>query len=200
MAWQPPYCETTELRSFIADGTTGSEDELKLAIETASRSVDRACDRQFGVVDEPQTRVYTATFDSVSPFGLQHRYTVAIDDVMTTTALAVELDGVPVTGYIPTPVNAVLDGRPWTKLLLPRGLSVPSDQQIAVTALFGWTAVPDAIKLATMLQASRLFARRHAPFGILGNAETGGELRLLERLDADVAVSVRPYARVWGAL
>jgi hypothetical protein len=72
--------------------------------------------------------------------------------------------------------------------------------RVKVTATFGWTAVPDAVKLACLIQASRLFARRHSPFGILGSPETGGELRLLERLDADLVVSVRPFQRVWGCV
>jgi hypothetical protein len=83
---------------------------------------------------------------------------------------------------------------------LPQGASIGSDRHVRVTGLFGWAAIPDAIKLATMIQASRLFARRHAPFGILGSPETGGELRLLERLDADLMTSVRPYVRMWGAV
>jgi hypothetical protein len=57
MPWAPPYATTAELRSFIADGTTGSENELSLAIETASRSVDRATNRQFGKVDEVESLV-----------------------------------------------------------------------------------------------------------------------------------------------
>lgn len=206
MPWAPPYATAAELRSFIADGTSGSENELKLAIETASRSVDRACNRQFGKVDEIESRWYDASFDSRSAFGPQRRWTVDIDDIMTITALVVELGdgltvtGEPLTGAIPVPVNAVANGRPWTKLLLPQGASIGSAHQVRVTGLFGWAAVPDAIKLATMIQASRLFARRHAPFGILGSPETGGELRLLERLDADLMTSVRPYLRMWGCV
>jgi hypothetical protein len=204
MPWAPPYATAAELRSFIADGTGGSENELKLAIETASRSVDRATNRQFGKVDEIESHWYEASFDSRSAFGPQRRWAVDIDDIMTTDGLTVALGdgltvtGEPLTGVILTPVNAVVNGRPWTKLLLPQGVS--SGSAIRVTGLFGWTAVPDAIKLATMIQASRLFARRHAPFGILGSPETGGELRLLERLDADLMTSVRPYVRMWGAV
>jgi hypothetical protein len=204
MPWAPPYASAAELRSFIADGSSGSETELNLAIETASRSVDRATNRQFGKADEVESRWYGAVFDSSSPYGPQRRWTVDIDDIMTADGLAVafgdgaEVTGEPLTGVLPAPVNAVANGRPWTKLLLPHGVSGGSP--IRVTGLFGWTAVPDAIKLATMIQASRLFARRHAPFGILGSPETGGELRLLERLDADLMTSVRPYVRMWGAV
>ncbi len=206
MPWAPPYATADELRSFIADGSSGSEDELKLAIETASRSVDRATNRQFGKVEQIESRWYEVAYDSASPFGPQRRWAVDVDDIMTADGLTVAFgDGVnvvgePLAGCIPTPVNAVVNGRPWTKLLLPQSASVGSDRYVRVTGLFGWTAVPDAIKLATMIQASRLFARRHAPFGILGSPETGGELRLLERLDADLMTSVRPYVRVWGAV
>lgn len=206
MPWAPPYATVAELRSFIADGTTSSESELSLAIETASRSVDRATNRQFGKVDEIESRWYEAVFDSSSLSGPQRRWTVDIDDIMTADGLVIELGdgltvtGEPLSGVIPTAVNAVVNGRPWTKLLLPQGISVDFDRQVRVTGLFGWTAVPDAIKLATMIQASRLFARRHAPFGILGSPETGGELRLLERLDADLVVGVKPYQRIWGVV
>jgi hypothetical protein len=193
-------------RSSAAVAYSGSENELKLAIETASRSVDRATNRQFGKVDGVESRWYEASFDSRSAFGLQRRWAVDIDDIMTVAGLVVELGdsdavtGDPITGVIPTPVNAVANGRPWTKLILPQGMSVASGQQVRVTGLFGWAAVPDAIKLATMIQASRLFARRHSPFGILGSPETRGELRLLERLDADLMTSVRPFVRMWGAV
>jgi hypothetical protein len=76
---------------------------------------------------------------------------------------------------------------------------MPSGQQARVSGRFGWAAVPLAIKLATMIQASRLFARRHAPFGVAGNPEVG-QLRLLERLDVDLVTSVAPYRRMWGAV
>ncbi len=105
----------------------------------------------------------------------------------------INITGEPITGYLPAPVNAVTQGRPWTKLLLPQGMAVPTGAQVRVTGRFGWAAVPLAIKLATMIQASRLFARWHAPFGVAGNPEVG-QLRLLERLDVDLVTSVAPTA------
>jgi hypothetical protein len=205
MSWAPAYCEADELRSFMGDASGGDDAELTLAIETASRTVDRACNRQFGLVAAPEARLYTATFD-VTANRLARRWVIEIDDLMTAVGLVVETepDGVftAVTDFLPAPVNAVVNGRPWTKIIVNPSSSVtPNNREhgVRVTGRFGWTTVPDTVKLATMIQAARLFARRHAPFGVAGNPEVG-QLRLLERLDVDVAVSVQPYRRVWGAV
>ena len=73
----------------------------------------------------------------------------------------------------------------------------------AVSAASELSRVPYAILLATMLQASRLLARREDAQGSLtvkevddvryqwGNPST--------ELDADVVTSVASYRRVWGA-
>jgi len=201
MPWAPPYCSAADLAHFISEASVGSDNtELTLAIESASRSVDRITGRQFGVVDEPESRWYVPTYDRD-----RRRWIIDVDDLMTADGLAVEfgdgatVSGPPLAGYVPLPVNAVANGIPWTQLVFGQGFSVASGNQARVTAKWGWTEIPPTIKLATLLQASRLFARRHAPFGVAGNPEVG-QLRLLERLDADVAVSVRPFARVWGAV
>jgi len=55
--------------------------------------------------------------------------------------------------------------------------------------------VPTTVKQATLLQASRVFARREAPFGVAGSPDMGSELRLLEKVDPDVAVMLVPYVR-----
>ena len=51
---------------------------------------------------------------------------------------------------------------------------------------------------ATLLQASRLAARRDSPFGVAGSPDAGSEMRLLARVDPDVAVALEPYRRrIW---
>ncbi|WP_245233821.1 hypothetical protein [Mycobacterium sp. PS03-16] len=175
--------------------------ELTLAIEAASRSVDRACDRQFGQLDTPQVRFYTARYDRD-----RRRWEIPTDDFATTVGLVVEsaglATGATITGVLPAPINAVANGSVWTSLVVNADSSVIPDRTengVKVTAQFGWPEIPPTIKLATLIQASRLFARRHAPFGVAGNPEVG-QMRLLERLDPDLAVSVRPFARIWGAV
>jgi hypothetical protein len=99
------------------------------------------------------------------------------------------------------PVNAAPEGRPWTRLVvLPDSTNQPRahDAGVEVTAQFGWTTVPTAVEQATLLQGSRFLSRRDSPYGVAGSPETGSELRLLARLDADVAVTLSSYIR-WGA-
>ena len=66
-----------------------------------------------------------------------------------------------------------------------------------VRGIWGWTAVPAEISMATLIQASRLFARRQSPFGIAGAPDLG-VVRLSARLDADVEVLVKDFRRRKG--
>jgi hypothetical protein len=100
------------------------------------------------------------------------------------------------------PVNAAAEGQPWTNLIVNRDSAVTpggTEDGIEVTATFGWTAVPVPIKQATAMQASRFLSRRDSPFGVAGSPEAGNEIRLLPKLDPDVALTVRSYYRWWGA-
>jgi hypothetical protein len=129
---------------------------------------------------------------------------------MTTTGLAIAADlddddeheHTVADGYVLRPRNAGATARPWTELLIrpsaAAGLS-SADGAVEVTAAWGWSAVPAAVAEACLLQASRLVQRRDAPFGVAGSPETGSEVRLLARVDPDVAVTLGPYRRrVWA--
>lgn len=203
MAWAPDYVTTAELRSFLRIDDSDDDTQLDLAIAAASRAIDQDTSRQFGVVGSVEERFYTGRWDPK-----RCRWVVDIDDLMSTSNFAAETqdsDGDTVGAiddYFLEPRNAAAQGRPWTQLVVkPDSSFKPTGRvnEVAVTALWGWTAVPDAVKQATLLQASRLFSRRTSPYGIAGSPDTGSELRLLARVDADVSVSLRPYRRWWGA-
>lgn len=198
MAWTPDYATPSELAAYMRIGDTDDDVQLGLAITAASRAIDQACRRQFGQVDTATARVYTARYDA-----LLTRWVVDLDDLMDQTGLVVEIDTsgdgeytAVGTGFTFRPVNAAADGEPWTMLALSTaiGTSVVADG-VRVTALWGWSAVPSAVKQACLLQASRLVARRDSPFGIAGSPEVGSELRLLAKVDPDVEVTLRPYKR-----
>lgn len=198
MAWAPDYVTATELKAFLKIGDTVDDAELGFAITAASRAIDRAANRQFGLVAAPEARKYTARWDSD-----RGRYVVDIDDLMTVTGLTVTGEAGAIDVFAKQPGNADLNGTPWTRLVVdPTSATLPTlkEDTTTVTARYGWTTVPTAVKQATLLQASRFFKRRGAPFGIAGSPELGSELRLLAKVDPDVAVVLGPYTRWWGAV
>jgi hypothetical protein len=207
MPWAPAYATIADLKGYIRIPDTVDDAQLTLAVEAASRTVDLAANRQFGNTTA-QARLYTARYDR-----FKRRYYVEVDDIHTTTGLVVAQDDSDdgtydgpaitiVTDFELYPFNVDEKGFPWTQLWFRRGGVVPTlnEAGIRVTAQYGWSAVPDTIKQATLLQASRFFTRRNAPFGVAGSPEIGSELRLLARADPDVEVMVRPYWRAWGAV
>lgn len=193
MAWEPDYLSLTEVKQYVRVPDTVDDAELQLALTTASRAINGHCNRQFGQVDAPEERRYTARWDYE-----RCRWVVDIDDLQDATGLVVEVDGTAITAYTLEPVNAVVKGRAWTLLVVdPDAEAIPTgaDHEISSTALWGWTAVLEQVKLATALQANRLASRRNSPYGVAGSPEAGSELRLLARVDPDVAVSLRGLVR-----
>jgi len=53
---------------------------------------------------------------------------------------------------------------------------------------------------ACKLQTGRFNKRLQALFGVAGSPADGSEVRLLAKLDPDVAVMLVDYTRVWGAV
>ncbi|TCC26727.1 phage gp6-like head-tail connector protein [Kribbella speibonae] len=188
MAWAPDYVTATDLKGFLDIPDTTDDAKLAFAITAASRAIDKHCNRQFGLLSAVEDRVYTARWDVA--LG---KYVLDLDDLMTTTGLVITAAAA-VTDYTLRPSNADLNGKPWTRLVLNSGGRASLDG-VTVTAKFGWTAVPVAIKQAAVLQASRLFKRKDAAFGVAGSPELGSELRLLAKVDPDVAVVLGPYQR-----
>lgn len=206
MALFPDYCTAAELKAHLRITDTDDDTALGIAITAASRAIDHSCNRQFGV-STAVARVYR--WDGQCIEGLR---AVQIDDLMSTTSLAVALDLdqdgtweqslTYQTDFDLYPWNAAGDVRPWTHVVFRRdAVAVPAGcpRELSVTGLFGWTSVPTVVKDACLIQAARFFVRRDSPYGVTGSPEAGSELRLLDRLDPDVAVLLAPVRRWWGA-
>lgn len=201
MAWAPSYIEATDLADYARIPDTDDDVQLNLAISAASRAIDLRCRRQFGLV-AAEARYYTPRWSA--RLGL---WVIPVDDVMSTTGLVVKLDTAGDGTYATTitsgtyqlrPRNAAVEGKPWTEIaILSTAAATPTgvDGEAQVTAPWGWTAFPDTIVQACLLQSSRFFSRRGAPFGIAGSPDTSSEMRLLAKVDPDVAVSLEPYRR-----
>lgn len=187
------YASLADLKSAIRITDVDSDSLLQSTLDAATTSIDEHCNRTF-VSDALATeRVFEPLHGRV-----------VTDDFYTTGGLIVSIGGtvVPVAvpnvtaGYTVTPENAVALNQPFTGFyyqmfpLSPWPLLFSAQRATAsVTAKWGYSlVVPEAIKVACLLQASRWFARRNSPYGIAGSPEMGSELRLLAKLDADVAV------------
>lgn len=207
MAWAPDYCTTAELKAQLRITDSADDTALGVAITAASRAIDLRCNRQFGLTGSAVARVYTFKGECI-----EGRAALAVDDLQTTTGLAVALDLDSDGDWEQTitngsdfdlwPWNASAEGKPWTHLVVrPTAVSgLPCEARgIQVTGNWGWSAVPTLVKQACLIQASRFFVRRDSPYGIAGNPESG-ELRLLSRLDPDVAMMLSVVSRYWGAV
>jgi hypothetical protein len=186
MAWKPDYITVGQLKAYRKITDTEDDAELAAAVTAASRAIDTFCGRQFGKVDTPEERFYEAKYD-------RHRgiYVVQIDDLATVEGTLMngeELD--PANLY---PRNAVAKGKVWEEL------RVESAGEVGIVAPWGWPAFPSGVPFAARLQASRFVMRRDSPFGVVGSPNDGSELRLLSKVDPDVAVSLAGYRRWWAA-
>lgn len=195
MAWAPNYITSNDLKGYVDIPALDTEDDAEIAwaIAAASRAVDNYCNRQFG--SAAGARLYTPRWSS-------HylRYVLDVDDLMSLAGASLEVDGeaVAVADCVFVPLNAVPDGLPWTMCLLPTALSVTGDEGSAeFTATWGWTAVPETVEQATVLQASRFLKRKDSPLGVAGSPEMGNEMRLLAKADPDVCVMLKHFQRVW---
>lgn len=204
MPWQPDYVTLAEAKAYVRIPDIDDDVQIALAITDASRAVDLSANRQFGLLAAVEARLYPAYWDR-----RRGRWIIEIDDLMTEVGLLVKADLDIDDVYTNTidkfqlePVNAAQKIEPWVQLLVkPDSANLPSSRVnalVQVTAKFGWTTVPTAIKQATLMQMSRFLARRDSPYGVAGSPDMGAEVRLLARLDPDVAVSVAPYRRWWG--
>lgn len=197
------YITVSELKSTLTlTGESFADPDLELAITAASRQVDHITDRRFWLDDlgddddDFQVRYFTADASGL----------VWVDDLVQVDELATDADIARTftsvwtagTDYLLEPANAVADGLPYTAIRLSPGSSLlfPSYRgAVRVTGQFGWPAVPDEVKLATKMIASRLVKRaREAPFGVAGVGFDGAAVRIVSQ-DPDVLALLEPLRR-----
>lgn len=206
MAWAPDYCDEDELTEF-AHASAEDSAWVNLARSTASRAVDGTCHRQFGRVEAPEPRLYSARW-SRSNCG----WLVETADLMDLTGLIIVFDTLGDRSYSTTvdtakvdwlPWEAADEGRPWERMLLRTAAGSFDERRggFRVTASWGWAPIvdpdvavhdwPNPITQAALMQGSRLIMRRDSPYGIAGSPEAGSEKRLLARVDPDVQVALQ---------
>jgi hypothetical protein len=197
VAWKPDYVSAAELKAWERIDDAVDDTQLALIVTASSRAVDRHTGRQFGLVAAAEERRYTARWDR-----RRCRWVIEIDDIMSTTGLTFTVEAGQIDTYDLEPINAAQEGRPWERVVVAPGSAVqPTALAHGVTGdgLWGWSAVPATVKLASRLQSARFVARRDSPYGVAGSPELGSELRLLAKVDPDVGLMLGEYVRWWAA-
>jgi hypothetical protein len=226
------YADLAAFKRYLRIGTPPDFDddtiddvELQRALDTATSEIRHMCSRDFEINENGElwTRYFQPYWDKVSG-----RWVLPIDDLFSTTDLVVSSWTADDNDWT-TPVGTITDAdmrplgapfasngggpRPWTEILLPAGVSLPSTDwhgwsgwasddnagYLAVTAYFGWPNVPAAIVEATCIQASRTFKRRDAPFGVTSSPDGSENTRLTNTVDVEVQVAIRGYVKYWAA-
>ncbi len=205
MAWAPDYSTLALLKAHMRVTDVNDDVELQACLTAASRAIDYECDRQFG--SAAQTRYYSPDCQLL----LDGRPALAIDDTFAAMTVTTDLANnglfatslVSGTDYDLWPYNAPSDVLPWTHLLLKSTSNtyLPwTNRSVKVVGTFGWTAVPAVVADAVLIQAARFFVRRDSAYGVAGSPSLGSEVRLLARLDPDVALLLTSVKRRWGAV
>jgi hypothetical protein len=168
-----PYIGLSDLKKVfdVKADATDKDERLQLAVDTASREVERFCRRQFNQASTATARV----FYSKNP------YFVKTDDFFTTTGLVIKT-GDPLSGfsseldagsYYTEPLNGVVDGVPGWPFSRIRGSFIRCYYHVEVTARWGWEAVPAAVRQSTLLIAEKMYKLDMAPLGVAGFNEFG---------------------------
>lgn len=180
----------------IEDGVDDSL--LEIALESASRLIDEYTMRSFYNAGTA-TRLFVPNDD----------YCAAIDDAISISSIAVSTllnktyDQTWTSAeYQLEPLNNVVDGLsgwPYTRIRAIGVWEFPYDEDdeiatVQVTGVWGWSAVPTAVKQATIIQAMRIFKRLDSPLGVISSPDTG-YFRVSSRIDPDVAMLLNSYRK-----
>jgi hypothetical protein len=178
------YATADEYRAALQIRDVTDDDRLIIALNAASRQVDAYTGRRFWQDGSVATRQYRA---------MDHEL-VVVDDISTVTGLVVKIDDgldgtfattlTITTHFVLEPFNAADDTpvRPYEEItLVDSGAGVfPCGARpgVQVTASFGWPAVPDDVKLATIIQAQMLYKAGDAALGVLQGGIDGNSFRV----------------------
>lgn len=185
MAIGDPYVTLLEMKNYIGiDVAKVSQDtSLTNAVDSASREIERFCNRQFNKETVATARVF-------EPTDWRH---AKVDDFWTTSGLLVATDSGGTGNFDTTwsasdyelqPFNGIVDGQPgwpFNRLRSVGGFYMPTychepyrrKAVLRITAQWGWAAVPSPVKQACFILAAQTFKLADAPFGVAGMDQFG---------------------------
>lgn len=199
MAITNGYCSLADVKAALRIQDSVDDSLIEQSVEAASREIDGFCNRYF----------YSTTATRV--FIPQDDFVTNIDDVVSITSLKTSSNGETydttwaVTDYQLEPLNALSGGlaTSYTRVRAVGDYTFPTWNAsgtfsilapVQIVGVFGWSAVPSAIKQAAIILAMRQFKRFDSPLGIAGYGDLGA-IRI-GRVDPDIEALIQPFRRV----
>lgn len=194
MAITNGYCTLADVKAALRITDTVDDALLENSINSASRMIDQYCNRYFYSTTAGEVRYYKANDGFVcwidDAQSISEIKTSATDPLIFDTTWTVD-------DYQVLPANRWANGAyyPITGITATDNLLFPVWADMAlvkVTGQFGWASVPEPIKFASIIQASRLFKRLESPLGVAGVSDIG-IMRVGANIDGDVAQLINPF-------
>jgi len=188
------YCSLADVKAALRITDTIDDALIENSINAASRMIDQYCNRYF----------YSGSAGEVRYYQANDGFMCWIDDLQTITELKTAVtdptifDTTWASGdYQLIPNNQRANGAysPYTAITATDNYLFPVWAEMAlvkVTGTFGWSAVPQPVQFACIIQASRLFKRLESPLGVAGVSEIG-IMRVGSSIDGDVAQLINPF-------
>ena len=193
------YATLSQVKAALRIDDQIDDNLLTTAVQAASRWVDGWCDRDFTVASGTTVRDYVPSgrMEPLFVDDLMSVVSIRIDEDLdrsfATTLAEIDFQLEPVNGrsfgnafpfYVIRPQE---DG--YWPLYAGRAT-------VRVEATYGWPALPDAVREATIIQASRLYTRLSSPLGVVSFGDMGA-MRVSKFADPDVEMLLAPYRRVY---
>ena len=192
------YATLADLKAALRITDTVDDSLIEISIEAASREIDGYCNRVF--YSTSGTRVYnpvdtfvTNTDDIVSVTTLKTSSNAEVyDQIWKTSDFQLEpLNGV--SGGLVQPATRIRAVGDYLFPIWSVGSTYNNFAPVQVVGVFGWSAVPTAVKQATILLAMRQFKRYDSPLGVAGFSDLGA-IRV-GRTDPDVEALLQPFKK-----
>lgn len=160
----------SELKAYAKETTSGNDAQWTFAVNAANTWVPRHCLRSFASVDtDASERRYTPESATL----------VRIHDAHEVTAVAISGGTLDASSYQLEPLNQLNMAeqyRPYDRVRLIYAAfdTCRTEATVTVTAKWGWNAVPDDVKLATLILGADLYRNREMRFGVISATEFAG--------------------------
>jgi hypothetical protein len=188
------YCTLADVKAALRIADTVDDALIENSINAASRMIDQYCNRYFYSTGAGEVRYFKA----LDAFNCWIDDCQSISQVKTAQSNPITYNQIwASTDFQTIPANTYANGayQPITGLIAVYNYFFPTWQEsnlVQVTGTWGWPSVPDPIKFATIIQASRLFKRLESPLGVAGVSDIG-IIRVGSSVDGDVAQLCNPY-------